>query len=58
MEIKKGVYIKERYIKCPYPKRKCEWMLGSKMRNGYGYLESSCYLSGSFELRCPEKGEK
>ena len=53
-DVRKGDFVKKRYIKCPHLDKKCSWRLNSKMRKGYQYLENSCYLSGSFNLECPE----
>ena len=48
-----GSFIKERYIKCPHTEKKCEWRLGTHFKDRK-YLNGACYLSGSFELKCPE----
>lgn len=52
--VKAGNFIKERYIKCPYPEKKCKWNMEVSHRKGYEYLDNACYLSGSFNLDCPE----
>lgn len=49
-----GSFIKERYIKCPHTDKKCKWRMSDNHREGYEYLDNSCYLSGSFKLECPE----
>jgi hypothetical protein len=49
----KGAFVKERYIKCPFLEKYCKWRLGKNHPN-HSYLNNSCYLSGSFELDCPE----
>lgn len=49
-----GSFIKERYIKCPHTEKQCQWRMSNDHRKGYEYLNNSCYLSGSFELKCPE----
>jgi len=49
-----GRFIKEHYIKCPHTKKKCQWRMSKDHIEGYEYLNSSCYLSGSFELKCPD----
>lgn len=48
-----GSFIKERYIKCPYIEKNCKWLLAGK-HEGYSYLDDTCYLSGSFNLQCPD----
>lgn len=53
-DVRRGDFVKKRYIKCPYLDKNCSWRLESKMRTGFSYLEDSCYLSGSFKLECPE----
>jgi hypothetical protein len=49
-----GAFIKERYIKCPFLEKCCKWRLSDNHIKGYTYLNNTCYLSGSFELKCPE----
>lgn len=49
-----GSFIKKRYIKCPHTEKQCQWRMSNDHRKGYEYLNNSCYLSGSFELKCPE----
>lgn len=49
-----GSFIKERYIKCPHTEKQCQWRMSNNHREGYEYLNNSCYLSGSFELKCPD----
>ena len=49
-----GSFIKKRYIKCPHTDKRCEWRMSDKHRSGYEYLDGACYLSGSFDLKCPE----
>lgn len=49
-----GSFIKERYIKCPHTKKQCQWRMSKDHQKGYEYLNNSCYLSGSFELKCPD----
>jgi hypothetical protein len=53
-ECKSGVFIKDRYIKCPHLIKKCCWRMDEKHISGYSYLDNACYLSGSFKLECPE----
>jgi len=48
----KGAFIEERYVKC-YKQCECKWRLDSNHK-GYKYLDNACYLSGSFDLECPE----
>ena len=49
-----GIFIKERYIKCPHTEKQCQWRMSNDHRKGYEYLNNSCYLSGSFKLKCPD----
>ena len=48
-----GSFIHERYIKCPHTDKKCEWRLSDNHKERE-YLNSACYLSGSFPLKCPK----
>ncbi len=52
-DVVKGNFIKKRYITCPHMENKCSWRMANEHRKGYEYLNNSCYLSGSFELKCP-----
>jgi len=52
-ECVKGVFIKERYIKCPHMQKHCNWRLGPD-HGDCSYLNNACYLSGSSKLECPE----
>ena len=52
--IKRGSFVKEHYIKCPYTDKECKWRMSGNKTKGYEYLNNACYLSGSFELQCPK----
>lgn len=52
-ECVKGAFIEKQYIKCPHAHKHCNWRLGPD-HGVYSYLDNACYLSGSFELECPE----
>jgi hypothetical protein len=48
-----GAFVKQKYMKCPFLENNCRWRLG-KNHGSFTYLNNACYLSGSFELKCPE----
>ena len=49
-----GNFINERYIKCPHTSKTCKWKMGKEHSKGYEWLNNTCYLSGSFNLQCPD----
>jgi len=51
-DIKAGIRVKQKYMKCPYTEKKCQWMFEGK--HLYSFLDNACYLSGNFKLKCPE----
>ena len=53
IKVESGSFVKERYMKCP-KQCHCKWKMSNTPREGYEYLNGACYLSGSFNLRCPE----
>lgn len=51
VNIVNGSFVKEKYMKCP-KLCKCKWKINDNHK--YEYLKGACYLSGSFELECPD----
>lgn len=51
--IKKGSYVNETYMKCPYLNKECKWRMSEKT-GSFSFLKNACYLSGAFKLDCPE----
>jgi len=49
-----GNFIKKRWAKCPHLIKKCKWLMNDTHREGYEYLDNTCYLSGSSKLQCPK----